>query len=131
MKKKETKTNKPIVGYSEKKAIEILEKVLESNGITKVQASQGRRDGSSYWKTRDGFTISETSSGYVYRMKSVGANFSKRYYIVNPKVNNKSVVILTKVDRLLYILEYVSKNQGRWVKFHNKKVNKLIHLTTA
>lgn len=125
------KSNGFTIGYSEKKAIELLEKVLESNGIKKIEASQGRRDGSSYWKTRDGFTISETTSGYVYRMKSIGSHFSKRYYIVNPKVNNKSVVILTKIDRLLYILEYVTKNQDRWVKFHNKKVNKLIHLTTA
>jgi len=55
------KNNGFTIGYSEKKAVELLEKVLESNGIKKIQASQGRRDGSSYWKTRDGFTISETT----------------------------------------------------------------------
>ena len=112
---------------SEKKKIELIEMILESNGIKRIEASSGRRENSTYWETKNGFNISETNSGYVYRMKSIGANFSNRYYIINKKANNKSIVIPSKSDRLLYILAYVSKNQERWVKFHLKKMNKLIH----
>jgi hypothetical protein len=127
------KTNKPYeltIVYDEIKSVDSAWKKLIDAGLTPVAPKKNLNNGSTYWQTRYGFIISETLAGNVIRMRNLGKNFSSQYYTVNPRIDNKVVKILSRKDRLLYILDYVTANEHKWSISHNRKVNKNIYLTT-